>query len=238
MAASPAVTLAVVDYGAGNLISISRALEAVGATVNIATRPEQLDGAAGIVVPGVGASGPAMERLRRRGLDGAIREAVAGGSWYMGICLGLQLLFERSEEDGAQMLGLLAGDVVLLKDAPRLPHIGWNGIEPVRAHPLLASVRPGAPAYFVHSYVGAPSDPSVVVAETEHGGRFPSVIADGRLLGVQFHPERSGDDGLQILRNAVSLIAGRTGVEPDLEPGGALAGGPATRAGATLVGAA
>lgn len=229
-----AVELVVVDYGAGNLVSITQALEIVGASVRVARKPDDLEGAAGIVVPGVGASGPAMQRLRRRGLEEAIRVAMAGGAWYLGICLGLQLLFERSDEDGARMLGLLAGNVVPIADAPRLPHIGWNGIDPVRDHPLLAGLRPGAPAYFVHSFVGAPVDREVVVAETEHGSRFASVIASGRLLGVQFHPERSGDDGLRLLRNAVELIAG--GVSGD---GGAGGGGgvdtssrPASRVGA------
>jgi glutamine amidotransferase len=199
--------VAVVDYGAGNLVSITQALETVGAAVRVARRPEDLEGVAAIVVPGVGASRPSMERLRRRGLDTAIREAVAGGTWYLGVCLGLQLLFERSEEDGARMLGLLPGNVVRIADAPRLPHIGWNSIEPVREHPLLGGLRPGAPAYFVHSFVGEPVNAGVVVAETEHGSRFASVIASDRLLGVQFHPERSGEDGLRLLRNAVGLIA-------------------------------
>jgi glutamine amidotransferase len=200
------VDLVVVDYGAGNLVSITQALEVVGASVRVARTADDLAGAAAIVVPGVGASGPAMQRLRRRGLDTGIREAVAGGTWYLGICLGLQLLFERSDEDGARMLGLVPGNVVRIADAPRLPHIGWNSIEPVRDHPLLAGLGAEAPAYFVHSFVGVPVDRGVVVAETEHGSRFASVIAADRLLGVQFHPERSGDDGLRILRNAVELI--------------------------------
>lgn len=202
------VRLAVVDYGAGNFVSITQALEMVGAAVSIARAPEDLEGVHGIVVPGVGASGPSMRRLRRRGLDRAIVESVADGGWYLGVCLGLQLLFERSDEDGARMLGLLPGNVVELPHAPRLPHIGWNSIERIRPHPLLSGIRDGAPAYFVHSYVAVPTDPGAVVAETGHGGRFASVIAADRLLGVQFHPERSGSDGLQLLRNAVALIRG------------------------------
>ncbi len=149
-----------------------------------------------------------MARLRRRGLDRAIREAVDGGAWYLGICLGLQLLFDRSDEDGARMLGLIPGTVRLIPDAPRLPHIGWNTLEPRGRHPLMAGIAAGTPAYFVHSYVAVPDDPACVVAETEHGGRFASVVAADRLLGVQFHPERSGTDGLRILANALRLCTG------------------------------
>lgn len=199
--------VAVVDYGAGNLVSIQHALGRVGATVRQASRAADLVGADVVVVPGVGASGPAMAQLRRHGLDRAITEAVSDGAWYFGVCLGLQLLFERSEEDGAEMLGLLRGSVERVPDAPRLPHIGWNSLEHVREHPLLDGVADGAPAYFVHSFVAAPDARSMVVAETEHGGRFPSIVASGRLLGIQCHPERSGPDGLRILANLVRLAA-------------------------------
>ncbi len=199
--------VAVVDYGAGNLVSIQHALGRVGATVRQASRAADLVGADVVVVPGVGASGPAMAQLRRHGLDLAITEAVSDGAWYFGVCLGLQLLFERSEEDGAEMLGLLRGSVERVPDAPRLPHIGWNSLEHVREHPLLDGVADGAPAYFVHSFVAAPDARSMVVAETEHGGRFPSIVASGRLLGIQCHPERSGPDGLRILANLVRLAA-------------------------------
>ncbi len=199
--------VAVVDYGAGNLLSIQHALSRAGATVRQASRPADLVGANVVVVPGVGASGPAMARLRRHGLDRAITEAVGDGAWYFGVCLGLQLLFERSEEDGAEMLGLLAGSVARVPDAPRLPHIGWNSLERVRDHPLLDGVADGAPAYFVHSFVGVPEDRSTVVAETEHGGRFPSIVAAGRVMGVQCHPERSAEDGLRILANLVRIAS-------------------------------
>jgi glutamine amidotransferase len=197
--------LVIVDYGAGNLVSIRNALELLGGSPAIATGPADIRAASVIVVPGVGASGPAMERLRRGGLADAIRDAVGGGAWYVGICLGLQLLFERSDEDDARMLGLLAGDVVAITDAPRLPHIGWNQLEAQRPHALLDGVADGAPAYFVHSYVARPADASIVITETEHGSRFPSIIASGRIIGYQPHPERSGDDGLRLLRNMLVL---------------------------------
>ncbi|MBX3029221.1 MAG: imidazole glycerol phosphate synthase subunit HisH [Chloroflexi bacterium] len=212
--------IVVVDYGAGNLVSIRNALTLLGAAPTVATEPGQVRDAAVVLVPGVGASGPAMERLERAGLATAIRDAVGDGAWYVGICLGLQLLFDRSEEDGAEMLGLLAGEVVLIADAPRLPHIGWNQLDIVRPDPLLDGLADGAPAYFVHSYVARPADRSIVLAETEHGSRFPSVIAQGRIVGYQPHPERSGVDGLRLLRNLLTVtgILGAGATEAIAQP--------------------
>ncbi|MDA8202569.1 MAG: imidazole glycerol phosphate synthase subunit HisH [Chloroflexi bacterium] len=200
----------VVDYGAGNLPSIVRALEVAGADVVLAASPERVGHPDVVVVPGVGAQAPAMRRLHRTGLAGAIERAVDDGGWYLGICLGLQVLFERSEEDGSRGLGWLRGDTRRLRSATTLPHIGWNGVDPVTRHPLLDGLPAGVPMYFVHSYAPDPEDRSIVVAETEHGGRFASVIAAGRLLGVQFHPEKSGRDGIRLLRNALAIAAGRT----------------------------
>ena len=200
------IRVAVVDYGAGNLISIRNALRLLGAEVNVAEAPGQLEGAEVILVPGVGASEAAMGRLRRQGLVEPIVERVRAGTWFVGVCLGLQLLFETSHEDGARMLGLLEGDVEMIPDAPSLPHIGWNRLRIQRQHPVLAGLPDGTPAYFVHSYVPVPRDPEVIVAETEHGGRFASLVARDRILGFQFHPERSGQDGLRMLRNTLELI--------------------------------
>lgn len=206
-AGTAGVPVAIVDYGASNMVSVSEALARIGADVRLATRPKALAGAALVVVPGVGASGPAMRALRRRGLDVAIRSALDDGATFLGICLGMQLLFERSEEDGAEGLGLLAGRVTLLPNAPRLPHIGWNQLRLERSHPLTAGLIDGTPCYFVHSYAPEPADASSVIATTEHGGTFASAVASGRLLGVQFHPERSGSDGLRLLANAVAFAA-------------------------------
>jgi imidazole glycerol-phosphate synthase subunit HisH len=208
------VRVAVVDYGAGNLVSIRNALQLLGAQVRPARVAADLDGADVILVPGVGASEPAMQRLRRQGLAGPIAEQVRAGTWYVGICLGLQLLFERSHEDGARMLGLLPGDVVRLADAPSLPHIGWNRLEIQRQHPVMAGLADGTPAYFVHSYAPLPDAADVVIAETEHGGRFPSLVARDRIIGFQFHPERSGNDGLRLLANTLALVAGGASGEP------------------------
>jgi glutamine amidotransferase len=148
-----------------------------------------------------------MARLSGGGLVGPIRAWLDGERPFLGICLGLQLLFERSLEDDAETLGVLRGDTVRLEDAPTLPHIGWNQVERTRDHELFAGIPDGADFYFVHSYAGAPApaDEAAVLARTEHGRRFVSAIARGPLLGVQFHPERSGIDGLRLLGNFVAL---------------------------------
>ena len=203
---SAPVRVAVVDYGAGNLISIRNALRLLGAEVSVAEAPDQLEDAEVILVPGVGASEAAMGRLRRQGLVGPSIERVNAGTWFVGVCLGMQLLFERSDEDGAQMLGLLEGDVKMIQDAPSLPHIGWNTLEVTREHPVLEGLADGTSAYFVHSYVPVPADPEVTIAETEHGSRFTSLVARDRIVGFQFHPERSGADGIAMLRNTLALI--------------------------------
>jgi imidazole glycerol-phosphate synthase subunit HisH len=203
--------IAVVDYGAGNLVSIEQGLTASGAEVVIARDPAPFKGADAIVVPGVGAAAPAMDRLRDSGFVDPIVAWIAADKPFLGVCLGLQLLFETSDEDGAQTFGVLPGRTRRLESAPTLPHIGWNQVERRRDHPLFEGITNGADFYFVHSYAGAPADTSdeVVLAETEHGARFVSAVARGNLLGVQFHPERSGEDGLRLLANFVSLV--RTG---------------------------
>jgi imidazole glycerol phosphate synthase glutamine amidotransferase subunit len=204
------VRVAVVDYGAGNLVSIGQALSAVGADVRIATGRDGLSDADLLVVPGVGAAAPAMARLTAHELVDPIRAWVLADRPFLGICLGLQLLFDGSDEDGAETLGLLPGRSVRLDGAPTLPHIGWNQVDRRREHEAFAGIRDGADLYFVHSYVGRPAAGSedLVVAETTHGATFASVVARGRLLGVQFHPERSGTDGLRLLANVVAM-AGR-----------------------------
>lgn len=206
-----AVRIAVVDYGAGNLVSIGHALERVGAGVTLARRPAELAGCAGIVVPGVGASGPAMSRLRRMGMVEALSEQVVDGAVpYLGICLGMQLLFGRSDEDGARGLGWLEGPVRALPDAPRLPHIGWNQVDAAPAG-LFAGVGSGSAFYFVHTYAPVPRDDRIVAGTTEHGGRFVSAVAAGNVFGVQFHPEKSGAAGLGVLANFVARAAAISG---------------------------
>jgi len=204
MSAKPVV--AVVDYGAGNMVSIEQALTAVGADVRVANDPADLAGIDALVVPGVGAAAPAMSRLERQGLAGPIRSWLAADRPFLGICLGLQLLFEGSDEDGARTLGSLAGRTARLTDAPTLPHIGWNQVERTRAHAVFDGIGDGADFYFVHSYAGEPTAGELALARTTHGRPFVSAVGRGALVGVQFHPERSGPDGLRLLANFVGLV--------------------------------
>ncbi len=199
--------LAIIDYGAGNLASVLKALYAIGTDPFVARSPADAAGAAGIIVPGVGHFGA----TRSLGDDwGALLRAP--GVPLLGICLGMQLLFEGSDEDGAGTLGVLRGRTARLEEAPTLPHIGWNQVVRTREHPLFDGIADGADLYFVHSYAGVPvdDDEEVVLARTEHGRPFVSAVARGPLLGVQFHPERSGVDGLRLLANFVGLV--RAGV--------------------------
>lgn len=211
------VRVAVLDYGAANMVSITRALAAVGAEVSVAGDPVGMAGVDAIVVPGVGAAAPAMAHLRERGLVEPIRDWVRAGKPCLGICLGFQLLFDASDEGGAETLGLLAGRTVPLLDAPTLPHIGWNSVEVVRPHPLFDGVAVGSYFYFVHSYVPAPADESLVIARTTHGRPFASAIARGSLYGLQFHPEKSSEAGLRMLSNFVGLVADAPGTASGVE---------------------
>src|ERR1035437_814702 len=204
---SAAVKIAVLDYGAANMVSITKALAAVGAEVVVAEDPAGMVGADAIVIPGVGAAAPAMVHLRERGLAEPIREWVRAGRPCLGICLGFQLFFDASDEADAEALGLLAGRTVGLMDAPTLPHIGWNSVDAVREHPLFDGVADGSYFYFVHSFAPAPSDESIVVARTTHGRSFVSAAAKGSLYGLQFHPEKSSEAGLRVLANFVGLVA-------------------------------
>jgi imidazole glycerol phosphate synthase glutamine amidotransferase subunit len=196
---------AVVDYGAGNLVSIEQGLTAVGADVRIVFGPDDLAAANVLVVPGVGAAAPAMERLRGQRLVEPILAWIAADRPFLGICLGMQLLFEGSDEDGAVTLGALPGRTRRLRDAPTLPHIGWNQVDRAYPHPAFDGIDDGADFYFVHSYAGdLPDGHCDVVAHTTHGEPFVSAVSHGNVLGVQFHPERSGADGLRFLSNVVA----------------------------------
>ena len=207
--------VAVVDYGAGNLVSIDQALKAVGGDPFLVREPDELERADALVVPGVGAAAPAMSRLAQRGLVEPIRQWIYHGRPYLGICLGLQLLFETSDEDGAETMAVLAGRTAKLEDAPLLPHIGWNQVARRRRHALFDGIAEDADFYFVHSYAGVPEGiggNAAILGETTHGRRFVSAIDRGNVLGVQFHPERSGADGIRLLANfvrwATALAAG------------------------------
>ena len=191
--------VAVIDHGAGNLVSIAQGLSRAGAEVSVVAAPGEIASADGIVLPGVGTTGAAMDRLATAGFVGPLQE------WdkpLLGICVGLQLFFDHSEEDGTDALGLIKGRVSPLEGAPLLPHIGWNDVEfsPDR---LFANVPAEATFYFVHSFAVVPADESVVVATTEYGKTFVAAARSGNRIGVQFHPERSGAAGLRMLANFV-----------------------------------
>jgi len=205
---SGAVKVAVLDYGAANMVSITKALAAVGAEVSVAENAAGLAGVDAIVVPGVGAAASAMAHLSERGLRDPLLDWGRSGRPILGICLGFQIMFESSDEGDAETLGLLPGRTVGLVDAPTLPHIGWNSVNVVRQHPLLDGVPDGAYFYFVHSFAPVPADESVVLARTTHGRPFVSAVAKGQLYGVQFHPEKSSEAGLQVLSNFIGLVGG------------------------------
>jgi imidazole glycerol-phosphate synthase subunit HisH len=197
--------IAVVDVGMGNRRSVEKALEHVGARPVLTADHEVVRGADALVLPGVGAFPEAMRRLTASGLDAVVRERVADGVPLLGICLGMQLLFERSDEhEGAAGLGLLAGEVTALR-APRLPHIGWNEVAFERSSPLTAGLGEGAAFYHVHSFVCRPADRADVVGRGDYGERFASIVARENVMGVQFHPEKSSRDGLALLRNFARL---------------------------------
>ena len=199
--------ITLVDIGIGNLRSVQKALEQVGASVTLSDDPGELRQAARIVRPGVGAFGAGMERLRAKGLVDPLRDAAASGAPLLGICLGMQLLFEESEELGRHSgLGILPGRVVRFEDdGLKVPHIGWNRLQYRENHPLLHGIASGAYAYFVHSYYCRPDDTSDVIAQTSYGRSFAAIAGRERTFGVQFHPEKSQDVGLRILRNFVTM---------------------------------
>jgi len=201
--------IAVLDYGMGNLRSVEKALERVGAEVSVARDPDRIRSADGLVLPGVGAFPKAMAAVRQLGFDTLLREHVEAGKPALGICLGMQLLFESSSEHGgAEGLGLLAGEVVAL-DARwvKVPHIGWNEVVWTNGTPLADGLANPAAFYHVHSFAPRPADRGDVLGWSDHGSTFASVVGRGKVFGVQFHPEKSGRDGLALLRNFVRLAA-------------------------------
>jgi imidazole glycerol-phosphate synthase subunit HisH len=197
-------TVAIVDYGMGNRRSVEKAFEHVGAEVRVTGDHEAIRAADAVVVPGVGAFPEAMRRLSAAGLDGVIRERAGEGTPVLGICLGMQLLFEASaEHEGAAGLGLLPGDVTPL-EAPKLPHIGWNRVALERPSGLTEGLGEAVAFYHVHSFVCRPHADGDVVGRGEYGERFASIVERDNVAGVQFHPEKSSRDGLALLANFVA----------------------------------
>jgi glutamine amidotransferase len=193
--------IAIVDYGMGNRRSVEKALEHVGARPALTSDHDTIRAADGLVVPGVGAFPEAMRRLHAAGLDELIRERADAGVPVLGLCLGMQLLFDSStEHEGARGLGLLPGEVTALR-APKVPHIGWNLVTFDRPSALTEGLGEAAAFYHVHSLACRPAEPSDVVGHGEYGERFVSIVERGNVMGVQFHPEKSSRDGLALLRN-------------------------------------
>jgi len=198
--------IGLVDYGMGNRRSVEKALEHVGASVVVSADPAILADAQGLVVPGVGAFPKAMERLRELGLDEFLIERAVAGVPLLGICLGMHLFFERSSElGGSEGLGIIAGEVRALAAGDlKTPQIGWNEVRWEREAPALEGLGEAAVFYHVHSFVAVPAQAEDVLGIAEYGERFASVVAHGPFLGVQFHPEKSSDDGLRLLANWVA----------------------------------
>ena len=197
--------IAIVDYGAGNLMSVHNSLDFLGAENRVAASPEQIMDAAGVILPGVGAFPDAMDALRGSGLLEAVLEA-AETKPFLGICLGMQLLFEESDEVRlCKGLGLLPGRIERIGTALKLPQIGWNALDILRPNALTAGLKPGDYVYFVHSFQAKPSNRDDIACVTDYGTEVPAMVARGQLFGCQFHTEKSGEAGLSILRNFARL---------------------------------
>jgi len=196
------VSVVIVDYGVGNLRSVEKAFAAMGCEAIISGAENVLRNAERLVLPGVGAFGACMKALEERGFDQLVKERASAGTPLLGVCVGMQLLFDESEEFGSTRgLGLLRGSVRRFSGDLVVPHVGWNRIQQKRSHQLFEGVEEGSFCYFVHSFYCEPSDQRVVVGETEYGVRYASVVADGNVCGVQFHPEKSQEVGLRMLKN-------------------------------------
>jgi glutamine amidotransferase len=198
--------IVIADYGIGNLGSALKAFRRLGAEAELSGDPRALRGAAAIVLPGDGAFGAAMGELRGRGLLEPLLDAVREGTPLLGICVGMQLLFEESEEMGRHPgLGVLPGRVRRLPEGRPVPHMGWNTLQAARPHTVLDGLGPDPYVYFVHSYF-CEADPAVVIASTDYGGALPAIVGRGRVLGLQFHPEKSQAVGLRLLDNALRAL--------------------------------
>ena len=200
--------VAIIDYKAGNITSVARALENIGQKYAITDDERKLKDASHIIFPGVGAAGEAMAYLRKKQLDNALKNCFSSGKPILGICLGTQIVMERSEENDAECIGLITGSTRRFSERLtsggeilKIPHMGWNSVNFKREHTVFAKINPEAEFYFVHSYYPAPSDMDVVLGTTDYGITFCSVLAFKNLVAMQFHPEKSGRPGLQILKN-------------------------------------
>jgi len=200
--------IAIVDYGAGNLRSVANAIAKLGYEPTVTCNPGDLPGAEAVILPGVGAAADTMQNLERLGLSEAIRRVVADGTPMLAICVGMQVLFDETEEGGRhRCLGIIPGVVKRLPPGLKIPHMGWNQVHQECRHPLFDSIPDGANFYFVHSYCAEPRDLAVVAGTTEYGGSFCSAVVTGNLMATQFHPEKSGENGLRMYENFLRLAS-------------------------------
>jgi glutamine amidotransferase len=207
-----APTIAIIDYGMGNLRSVAKAIETAGGAVRIVTRPDEIGDTGALVLPGVGALADCVTALKAGGLDVAVRTWIRADRPFLGVCLGLQALFDFSEEADTPGLGIFPGKVVRFRVSAdlKIPHMGWNTVRFVQLNSPLAAglATEGEAFYFVHSYHCVPADRSLVLAECDYGGLFTAAIARGRCFATQFHPEKSQTKGIQLYRNFVAVAAG------------------------------
>jgi len=198
--------IAVIDYGAGNLRSVVNAITRLGYRPKVTSQPDEVGRARVVVLPGVGAAPDTMESLNRLGLVETIRRVIGEGRPFLGVCIGLQVLFSATEEGGGcQCLGIIPGQVKRFPQGLKIPHMGWNQVRQRLSHPVFQGIADGANFYFVHSYYVQPQDESLVAGETEYGITFCSVVARGNLVATQFHPEKSGEVGLRVYHNFLKL---------------------------------
>ena len=201
--------IAIIDYKAGNLRSVERALKKLGFDCRITFDRQEILASERVIFPGVGAAGKAMADLRHLGLDGVLKQVFEKGTPFLGICIGAQVVLDRSEEDRVHCLGLIPGEAKAfpvplfsgVDERLKIPHMGWNGLRLIKRHPVLSGIKPEDEFYFVHSYYPMPASDTDVIGTTDYGIRFPSIIGNRNLIAMQFHLEKSGAPGLRILKN-------------------------------------
>lgn len=199
--------IAIIDYGVGNLKNVRHVFSILEIPAQITRDPKVIRAADAIVLPGVGAFRDAVQNLEKYDLIDLLKEQAQSGKPFLGICLGMQLLFDKSYEGGEWTgLGLIEGEIVRFKDVPKIPHMGWNTLIPNTESPIAAKIEPDSYVYFVHSYHAVAKNPEDVVFATEYGTQFPAVVQRGNILGMQFHPEKSAEVGLQLLKNFKEMI--------------------------------
>ncbi|MGE3857751.1 MAG: imidazole glycerol phosphate synthase subunit HisH [Dehalococcoidia bacterium] len=206
----------IVDYGAGNLRSVARAVAHAGVEADVTANAGAIAQASALILPGVGAAADTMKNLREGGLDGPIRDYIASGRPFLGVCMGMQALFEVSEEEGEHpCLGVLGGRIVRFPHGMTVPHMGWNTVRVEREHPVFEGIPQDAYFYFVHSYHPAPSEAEVVIGQTDYlGVTFPAVVGRDNVVATQFHPEKSGASGLRLYANFLRLARERGSIAP------------------------